>query len=95
MIKEFFKAFVGAQDSWLGKDKALHAAAGLVIGSGVYFTTMDPTVAVGSVAVVALLKEVYDFVSKKGFASYKDFVATLAGGVIGCAAVDVVKYFML
>lgn len=62
-------------------DKLLHYVVGTVVYSlcslfiGMY--------AIVIVLVIAIGKEVYDYVSKKGTPEYMDAVATVLGGVIG------------
>ena len=65
------------------KDKQLHLLAGLALSllAGLLFC---PIVGLATAAVVGALKEiVWDWLLKKGTPELLDFVATVAGGVIG------------
>ncbi len=65
------------------KDKLKHAIAGvalsIVAGLFVY-----PLIGLATAAVVGALKEIiWDWLLKKGTPEFLDFVATVAGGVLG------------
>jgi len=67
----------------LQKDKLKHAIAGvalsIVAGLFVY-----PLIGLATAAVVGALKEIiWDWLLKKGTPEFLDFVATMAGGVLG------------
>ena len=65
------------------KDKKLHLLAGLALAiiAGLLFC---PIVGLAAAAVVGALKEIiWDWLLKKGTPELLDFVATVAGGVIG------------
>jgi hypothetical protein len=64
-------------------DKKLHLLAGLALAlsAGLLFC---PLVGLVTAAVVGALKEIiWDWLLKKGTPEFMDFVATVAGGVIG------------
>ena len=64
-------------------DKRKHAYAGLALAlsAGLLFC---PLVGLVTAAVVGALKEIiWDWLLKKGTPEFMDFVATVAGGVIG------------
>jgi hypothetical protein len=65
------------------KDKAMHFCAGLALSilAGLLFCPLTGLIVA---AVVGALKEiVWDWLLKKGTPELLDFVATVAGGVIG------------
>ena len=65
------------------KDKKLHLLAGLALAiiAGLLFC---PLIGLATAAVVGALKEiVWDWLLKKGTPEILDFVATVAGGVLG------------
>ena len=65
------------------KDKKLHILTGLAFAiiAGLLFC---PRIGLAAAAVVGALKEiVWDWLLKKGTPELLDFVATVAGGVIG------------
>jgi hypothetical protein len=65
------------------KDKKLHILAGLALSlaAGLLFC---PIVGLATAAVVGALKEIiWDWLLKKGTPELLDFVATVAGGVLG------------
>ncbi len=65
------------------KDKKLHLLAGLALSilAGLLFC---PIVGLATAAVVGALKEIiWDWLLKKGTPEFLDFVATVAGGVLG------------
>ena len=65
------------------KDKAMHFCAGLTL-SIVAGLTLYPIAGLATAAVIGALKEiVWDWLLKKGTPELLDFVATVAGGVIG------------
>ena len=67
----------------IAKDKKLHILAGLALSllAGLLFC---PIVGLAIAAVVGALKEtIWDWLLKKGTPELLDFVATVAGGVIG------------
>ncbi len=67
------------------KDKKLHILAGLALAiiAGLLFC---PLIGLATAAVVGALKEiVWDWLLKKGTPELLDFVATVAGGVLGFA----------
>ena len=67
------------------KDKKLHILAGLALSllAGLLFC---PIVGLATAAVVGALKEIiWDWLLKKGTPEFLDFVATVAGGVVGYA----------
>ena len=65
------------------KDKQKHLLAGLALAiiAGLLFC---PRIGLATAAVIGALKEiVWDWLLKKGTPEFLDFVATVAGGVIG------------
>jgi hypothetical protein len=65
------------------KDKKLHLLAGLAL-SLLAGLSLCPIVGLVTAAVVGALKEIiWDWLLKKGTPELLDFVATVAGGVIG------------
>lgn len=65
------------------KDKQKHLLAGLALSllAGLLFC---PRIGLGTAAVIGALKEiVWDWLLKRGTPELLDFVATVAGGVIG------------
>ena len=67
------------------KDKQKHLLAGLALSilAGLLFC---PLIGLAAAAVVGALKEiVWDWWLKKGTPEFMDFVATVAGGVVGYA----------
>ena len=65
------------------KDKQKHFLAGLALSllAGLLFC---PIVGLATAAVVGALKEIiWDWLLKKGTPEFLDFVATVAGGVLG------------
>ena len=65
------------------KDKKLHILAGLALSilAGLSFC---PLIGLATAAVVGALKEIiWDWLLKKGTPEFLDFVATVAGGVLG------------
>jgi hypothetical protein len=65
------------------RDKSLHLLAGLALSllAGLLFC---PRIGLAAAAVIGALKEiVWDWLLKKGTPEPLDFVATVAGGVIG------------
>ncbi len=65
------------------KDKLKHAIAGVAL-SIVAGLTLYPIAGLATAAVIGALKEiVWDWLLKKGTPELLDFVATVAGGVIG------------
>ena len=67
----------------IGRDKIKHFFAGLAIAivAGLSFC---PLIGLATAAVIGALKEiVWDWLLKKGTPEFLDFVATVAGGVIG------------
>ena len=67
----------------IAKDKKLHLLAGLALSilAGLF---VYPLIGLATAAVVGALKEIiWDWLLKKGTPELLDFVATVAGGVIG------------
>ncbi len=65
------------------KDKIKHLLAGLALSilTGLLFC---PLIGLATAAVVGALKEtIWDWLLKRGTPEFMDFVATVAGGVIG------------
>ena len=65
------------------KDKKLHILAGIALAiiAGLLFC---PRIGLAAAAVVGALKEIiWDWLLKKGTPELLDFVATVAGGVLG------------
>ena len=65
------------------KDKKLHLLDGLALSlvAGLLFC---PLIGLATAAVVGALKEIiWDWLLKKGTPEFMDFVATVAGGVVG------------
>ena len=65
------------------KDKKLHILAGIALAiiAGLLFC---PLIGLATAAVVGALKEIiWDWLLKKGTPELLDFVATVAGGVLG------------
>lgn len=78
----------GAEDPWLGSDKARHFAAAALIGGGVTLLAdneTDSSPAVGWSAAVATgaTKEVYDLKVRKTCFSWKDLVWDVIGASVG------------
>lgn len=72
------------------KDKKLHLLAGLALSilAGLF---VYPMFGLLTAAVVGALKEiVWDWLLKKGTPEWWDFVATVAGGVIGWALLKMI-----
>jgi len=65
------------------KDKAYHAIAGVVIGSGVFIATGSAACGIGSAAAAGIAKEVWDSCGH-GDADALDALATVLGGVLAC-----------
>ena len=66
-------------------DKRKHAYAGLALAiiAGLLFC---PLIGLATAAVIGALKEIiWDWLLKKGTPEFMDFVATVAGGVVGYA----------
>jgi len=73
------------------KDKKLHLLAGLALSilAGLSFC---PLIGLATVAVVGALKEIiWDWLLKKGTPELLDFVATVAGGVLGAVILHAVR----
>lgn len=71
----------------LAPDKKKHIQAGLAISfvAGLFFTPMWGFIIA---SLVGALKEIiWDWLLKKGTPEFLDFVATVAGGVIGCVLI--------
>lgn len=66
----------------LPHDKALHLIGGVVLFAVGHFF-FGSAVGIGLAVVIGLLKEIWDWYSKKGTPDGLDFVATAAGGVLG------------
>ena len=66
-------------------DKALHALYGAVLFAAAHFL-VAPINALAAVAVVGVLKEVYDRFHPAHTPDWRDALATAAGGVIGFLA---------
>lgn len=62
------------------QDKALHVAAGALVGLSVF--VVGPVNAAGLALAVGLIKEMYDSLSERGTAEVLDVVATVAGGLL-------------
>ncbi|MFQ5769904.1 MAG: hypothetical protein ACE5HX_05175 [bacterium] len=78
----------GHKDSWFGKDKIQHFFASAILTSFGFFIMREPLDSSENNALyfgsgVSLSfgvgKEIYDWKSKKGHASYKDLVADILG----------------
>jgi len=72
------------------QDKKKHLLAGLALAiiAGLLFC---PLVGLVTAAVVGALKEIiWDWLLKKGTPEFMDFVATVAGGVVGCALLKLI-----
>lgn len=67
----------------VGVDKILHLLVCLNLTLELR-RFVDLWIAVLIVFVIAVLKEVYDKVSKKGTCDYKDIIADCVGIIIGC-----------
>jgi putative lipoprotein len=75
-----------AQDSWLGKDKAQHFLGSAVLSYGLS-EVMSADKAFLTAVGIGLAKEVYDYQHpEKHTASYKDFIADVAGAYVGIYA---------
>ena len=75
-----------AQDSWYGKDKRQHFAGSAVLSYGLS-EVMSPNAAFLTSVGIGLAKEVYDYQHpEKHTASYKDFIADVAGAYVGVYA---------
>ena len=67
------------------RDKKLHILAGLALSLVAGFL-ICPLIGLATAAVVGALKEIiWDWLLKKGTPEFLDFVATVAGGVVGHA----------
>lgn len=67
----------------ISKDKQKHLLAGLALSilAGLF---VYPLIGLATAAVVGALKEIiWDWLLKKGTPEFLDFVATVAGGVLG------------
>ena len=67
----------------ISKDKQKHLLAGLALSilAGLF---LYPLIGLATAAVVGALKEIiWDWLLKKGTPEFLDFVATVAGGVLG------------
>jgi hypothetical protein len=65
------------------KDKTLHLLAGLAL-SILAGLLICPLIGLATAVVVGALKEIiWDWLLKKGTPEFLDFVATVAGGVLG------------
>lgn len=62
-------------------DKAYHMIAGMILYAGFHF--INPLVALAIVALIAVIKEVYDKISKTGTPEYADILFTILGGLLG------------
>lgn len=71
-----------AKDKWKGPDKVLHATGGAIIGSIVALDEGDYWKGVRWSAYVGGAKELLDSTGV-GSCSLQDFIATVAGGMIG------------
>ena len=80
-------AFFTVADTWTGKDKKQHFVGGLAIGFIVTMATEDMLLGFEAGSGVGLVKEVvYDALqSDIHTCSYKDWFATSAGTLMGCA----------
>ena len=75
-----------AQDSWFGKDKAQHFLGSAVLSYGLS-EVMSADKAFLTAVGIGLAKEVYDYKNPaKHTASYKDFIADVAGAYVGVYA---------
>jgi putative lipoprotein len=75
-----------AQDSWTGKDKAQHFVGSAVLSYG-FSEVMSPEKAFLTAVAIGAAKEVYDYKHPtKHTASYKDFIADVAGAYVGVYA---------
>jgi uncharacterized membrane protein len=75
----------------IAKDKKLHLLAGLALSllAGLLFC---PLIGLAIAAVVGALKEtIWDWLLKKGTPELLDFVATVAGGVLGAVVLHVLR----
>lgn len=82
------------RDDWLGKDKFDHAmvSAGLVAAQFYFFHTeqnwerqKSQQLAAASTLAIGIAKEIYDGLSRRGTASWKDLLADLAGIALAVA----------
>lgn len=75
-----------AQDSWTGKDKAQHFLGSAALSYS-FSEVMSPESAFLTSVGIGLAKEVYDYKHPaKHTASYKDFIADVAGAYVGVYA---------
>ena len=75
-----------AQDSWFGKDKAQHFVGSAVLSYG-FSEFMSADKAFLTAVGIGFAKEVYDYRHPhKHTASYKDFIADVAGAYVGVYA---------
>jgi putative lipoprotein len=75
-----------AQDSWTGKDKAQHLLGSAVLSYSLSEVISPESAFLTSVG-IGLAKEVYDYKHPKSHtASYKDFIADVAGAYVGVYA---------
>jgi hypothetical protein len=73
------------------KDKQKHFLAGLALSilAGLSFC---PLIGLATAAVVGALKEIiWDWLLKKGTPEFLDFVATVAGGVLGAVVLHAAR----
>ena len=66
---------------WFKQDKLLHFIAGQLIALIVFFFSDSIVFALIVTAAIGAIKELYDSDSETHTADFKDFIATVAGGV--------------
>lgn len=67
----------------IGVDKVLHLFICLILTLE-FKRFIDLWIAIIIVFIIAIIKEIYDKVSKKGTCDYKDIIADCIGIIIGC-----------
>jgi len=70
-------------------DKIAHFCAGVIIASTI--ALFNPLYAILTVVLIAIGKEWMDMLTLRGCMDYKDAVATITGGIIGCLLVVFLK----
>jgi len=70
----------------IGKDKLVHVIVGVGIFAAARWATGNNAAALGAVAGLAIMREIYDAREKPYGWEARDIIATLAGGVLGYLA---------
>ena len=72
-------------DSWTGRDKQMHFAAGAAVALPVTLITRDVSHGIVAGCAVGVAKEIADKYRPGHVASYRDAVVTCAGAAVGAA----------